>query len=239
MQERVILVVVAHPDDCELTCAGSVARWSREGDATYLVIASDGARGGKHVGADEAAMVRERRGEQEQAAQRLGMRDVIFLGFPDGELEDGPDLRRALVDVIRRLRPDVAVFMDPMTVIYRNSYVNHRDHRVLGIAMLDALYPQASNAFYFPEQIEAGLQPHKVPEFMLAQSEQPNFWVDVSETLDIRFDALRCHASQMRLWPENGEAVIGQQRELASVLGVEHGARYVEEFRRVVINPLG
>jgi LmbE family N-acetylglucosaminyl deacetylase len=191
------------------------------------------------VGAEEAAMVRERRREQEQAAEVIGFRDVNFLGFPDGELEEGPDLRGALVEVIRRVRPDVALFMDPMTVIYRNSYVNHRDHRALGMAMLDAMYPQASNAFYFPGQIEAGLSPHKVPEFLLAQSDQPNYWVDVSDTLDIRFDALRCHASQIRLWPENGEAVIREQHELASVRGVEHGVRYVEEFRRVVINPLG
>lgn len=239
MQEHGILVVVAHPDDCELTCAGSVARWSREGRPAHLVIASDGARGGKHVGADEAAMVRERRAEQEEAARVIGFRAVSFLGFPDGGLEDGADLRGALVEVIRRLRPDVAIFMDPMTIIYRNSYVNHRDHRVLGMAMLDAMYPQASNAFYFSDQIETGLQPHKVPEFLLAQSDQPNYWVDVSDTLDIRFDALRCHASQIRLWPENGEAVIRQQRELAAVLGVEHGVRYAEEFRRVVINPLG
>jgi LmbE family N-acetylglucosaminyl deacetylase len=239
MQAGRILVVVAHPDDCELTCAGSVARWSREGNPTCLIIVSDGARGGKHAGADEAAMVRERRAEQEQAARVIGFRAVSFLGFPDGELEEGPELRRALVEVIRRLQPDIAIFMDPLTVIYRNSYVNHRDHRVLGMAMLDAMYPQASNAFYFPDQLVAGLQPHKVPEFLLAQSDRPNFWVDVSDTLDIRFDALRCHASQIRLWPENGEAVIRQQRELASVLGVEHGVRYVEEFRRVVINPLG
>jgi LmbE family N-acetylglucosaminyl deacetylase len=128
--------------------------------------------------------------------------------------------------------------MDPLTVIYQNSYVNHRDHRILGIAMLDALYPEASNAGYFPEQIEEGLQIHKVPELLLAQTEHPNHWVDVSATLHTRFDALRCHQSQIALWPENGEAIIREQQAAAAAAGRRHGVRYAEEFRRVVVNPL-
>ncbi len=234
---RTILVAVAHPDDAELTCGGSIVRWVREGDRVVLVVAADGARGGKFTAADGAVAI-ERRDEQEHAGEVLGVAEIVHLDFPDGELEDDRTLRGALVEQIRRIRPDVAVIMDPLTVIYRNAYVNHRDHRMLGIAMLDALYPEASNAGYFPEQLAAGLPLHKVPELLLSQTDRPNFWVDVSETLEVRFDALRCHRSQVALWPEGGEAVIRQQREVAAVLGVEHGVRYVEEFRRVVVNPL-
>lgn len=233
-----ILVVVAHPDDAELSCAGAVARWIREGGRAVLLIATDGARGGKDAGSDQSAMVRQRRQEQREAAKIVGFAEVVFLGFPDGELQEDPALHGALVEQIRRIRPDRVVMLDPLTVIYRNSYVNHRDHRVLGLSMLDAMYPQASNAGYFPEQVERGLKPHKVPEVLLASTDQPNYWVDVSETLEIRFEALRRHASQIRLWPENGEAIIRQQREFAGVLGLEHGARYLEEYRRVVVNPL-
>lgn len=235
---RTILAIAAHPDDIELTCAASIARWVRQGDRAVLVVATDGARGGKDRGADMTAMVRTRRREQQEAAAVVGFAETVFLGFPDGDLDDGPVLRGALVEQIRRVRPDVAIAVDPLTVILRNSYVNHRDHRVLGIATLDALYPESSNAGYFPEQLDRGLEPHKVPELLLTGTDSPNYWVDVSETIDIRFEALRRHVSQIRLWPENGEAIVRQQRELAAVIGIEHGMASAEEFRRVVVNPL-
>jgi LmbE family N-acetylglucosaminyl deacetylase len=235
---RTILVIVAHPDDCELTCAGTVARWVREGDRASLLIAADGARGGKVIGADQEAVIRERRAEQEEAAATIGFDEVRFLGFPDGDLEDDAVLRGALVRAVRQVRPDCVIVMDPLTVIFRDSYINHRDHRMLGMATLDALYPQASNAGYFPEQIEHGLQPHKVPELLLVQSDQPNFWVDISETIEIRFDALRLHRSQMKLWPDAGEAIISAQRAYAAMIGTEHGMPYAEAFRRIVVNPL-
>jgi len=104
--------------------------------------------------------------------------------------------------------------------------------------MLDALYPAASNAGYFPEQLEAGLPLHKVPELLLAATERPNYWVDISDMLEVRFEALRYHASQIRLWPNNGEVDIEQQRREAETIGAEHGYRYAEAFRRVVVNPL-
>jgi LmbE family N-acetylglucosaminyl deacetylase len=235
---RTVLVVMAHPDDAELTCGGSVTRWAREGERVVLVVATDGARGAKEGDASAEEMAGIRRREQEAAARVLGIARIVRLGFPDGELSDDWALRGALVRQIRTFRPDTVVVMDPLSVIQNNSYVNHRDHRMLGIAALDALYPEASNATYFPEQLAEGLHPHKVPELLLINTDQPNYWVDVSDTLAARFEALRCHASQIRLWPENGEAVIRQQTELASALGERYGARYAEEFRRVVVNPL-
>jgi len=238
MHGKTILVVMAHPDDAELTCAGSVARWIREGDRAVLVVASDGARGGKHQDADHQAMAPTRQAEQQASANLIGFDEAVYLGFPDGDLRDEEALRGALVGQIRRVRPDVAMVMDPLTVIFQDSYVNHRDHRVLGMAMLDALYPAASNAGYFPEQLEAGLPLHKVPELLLAATERPNYWVDISDMLEVRFEALRYHASQIRLWPNNGEVVIEQQRREAETIGAEHGYRYAEAFRRVVVNPL-
>ena len=233
-----VLVAVPHPDDVELSCAGTIARWMREGNLGVLLVATDGALGGKYPDSEQSAMVEQRREEQRQAAEVIGFDDVIFLGFADGSLQDDRELRGALVEHIRRIRPDRAVILDPLTVIYRNAYVNHRDHRMLGMAMLDALYPESSNAGYYPEQLGRGLETHKVPEVWLANTDQSNYWIDVSATLDIRFEALRRHRSQMRLWPEQGEAIIRQQRELAAVLGLEHGVGYAEEFRRVVVNPL-
>jgi LmbE family N-acetylglucosaminyl deacetylase len=237
MPGRLILAIIPHPDDAELSCDGSVARWIREGDRAILVVATDGARGAK-LSSEPERMTRERTAEQAAAARVVGYEDVIYLGFPDGDLEDDETLRRALVREIRRLRPHTVILLDPLTVIYRDSYVNHRDHRMLGIAALDAMYPEASNAGYFPDLVGDGLELHKVPEVLLANTDSPNYWVDVTDTLETRFEALRQHASQIRLWPENGEAVIRQQRDLAGVIGLEHGMGYAEEFRRVVVNPL-
>ncbi|MGH2442532.1 MAG: PIG-L deacetylase family protein [Chloroflexota bacterium] len=235
---RTVLAIMAHPDDAELTCAASLARWASEGDRVLLLIATDGSRGGKEVGADSQRIQRLRHAEQEASASMLGIEDVLYLGLEDGTLENDRELRRRLVEVVRRVRPQAVIVVDPLTVIYRNEYVNHRDHRMLGMATLDALYPEASNAGYFPEQIEAGLMPHKVPELLLANSEEANCWIDVSDTLERRFDALRRHASQISLWPENGEGVIMEQRRVAAAVGTEHGVRYAEGFRRIVVNPL-
>lgn len=238
MSGRTILVIAAHPDDCELSCGGAVARWVREGDTAVLLIATDGARGGKYADAEAAEVLKARRQEQLDAASVIGFEDSVFLGFPDGDLVDDERLRGALVEQIRRIRPDAVVMLDPLTVIYRNFYVNHRDHRMLGMAALDAMYPEASNAGYFPEQLERGLEIYKVPEVLLATTDRPNYWVDVSDTIDVRFEALRSHRSQMKLWPDNGEAVIAQQREMARLIGMQHGMTYAEEYRRVVVNPL-
>ncbi len=237
MAGRTILVIVPHPDDAELSCDASVARWIREGDRAVLAVATGGSLGAK-LSSEPERMVEERAAEQLAAARVIGYEDVLFLGFRDGELEDDAALRKALVREIRRIRPDLVILLDPLTVIYRNSYVNHRDHRMLGMAALDAMYPEASNAGYFPDALGDGLELHKVPEVLLATTDSPNYWVDVGDTLDLRFDALRQHASQLRLWPENGEGVIREQRELAAVIGREHGMEYAEAFRRVVVNPL-
>lgn len=237
MKHRTILVVMPHPDDLELTCGASVAKWAGNGDRLVLVVATNGARGGKYASADAEEVRQVREAEQRGAAGLLGIAEVRFLDFIDGELEESEGLRRALVEQIRSVRPDMVVIIDPLTVIYRDSYVNHRDHRVLGMAMLDALYPQASNAGYFPDQLERGLQPHKVNELLLAKTDSANYWVDVDDTIDLRFEALHVHKSQMRLWPDQGEGIVAEQRAEAMVNAIGRGYRYAETFRRVIASP--
>ncbi len=236
--EKVILAVMPHPDDLELTCAASMAGWIRSGATGHLLMATNGARGAKVPGSDRERMSATREMEQREAAAIIGFRGVEFLGLEDGEVEDNEPLRRELVRRIRLVRPDVVVAIDPLTVIYENSYVNHRDHRQLGMALLDSLYPMASNAAYFPEQVDEGLLPHKVPELLLTKSNHPNYFVDVTDLLDVRIEALRCHRSQLRLWPDAGEAIVRQQREEAASLGLEQGVQYAEAFRRIIASPL-
>jgi LmbE family N-acetylglucosaminyl deacetylase len=238
MAGRRILALSTHPDDVELTCGASIARWVAEGDAAFLIVGTDGSRGGKEGASVSDQTSRVRRQEQLEAAALMGIEDVVFLGLEDGAVEDSRELRALLVEQIRTFRPDVAIATDPTTLIYHDSYVNHRDHRMLGTAFLDALYPEASNAAYFPEQLANGLRVHKVPELLLYVTESPNYWVDVSETLDKRFEALRCHASQMQQWPQKGEELIEQQRRRAASIGAAQRMGFAEEFRRILADQL-
>jgi LmbE family N-acetylglucosaminyl deacetylase len=238
MAGRRILALGTHPDDVELTCGASIARWIAEGDTTILIVGTDGSRGGKEGSSISDRTSRVRREEQLEAAAVIGFEDVVFLGLEDGAVEDSLELRGALVEQIRAFRPDVAIGPDPTVVVYRNTYVNHRDHRMLGMAFLDALYPQANNPAYFPEQLAKGLRTHNVPELLLYVTENPNHWVDVSDTLERRFEALRRHSSQMEQWPQKGEELIEQQRERAATLGAARGMRFAEEFRRILSDQL-
>lgn len=231
------MVVMAHPDDAELTCDGAIARWVQDGDRAILAVATSGSPGVGEMNAVAAAASERRMEEQRAAAGLVGYEKVIFLGFADGDVREEA-LLPALVELVRTTRPDAVIVMDPTTVIYRDRYINHRDHRALGMAMLDAMYPRASNAGYYPEQLARGLTTYKVPEVLLAQSDRPNFWVDVSDSLEQRFMALRRHRSQTSLWPDNGEAIVEEQREQARLAGLRHGVRYAEEYRRILPSPL-
>jgi LmbE family N-acetylglucosaminyl deacetylase len=224
---RRILVVVAHPDDAEFGCGGSVARWVGEGCDVYYCLATSGNRG-----SDDPAMTPERlavirEAEQRAAAASLGVRDLVFLGYPDGELEDTRDARRDVVRAIRRFRPDRVVCQSPFGSL--NPYTGHRDHRHAGRLALDAVYPYARDRLHFPEVLAEGLAPHKVRQVYLMGHDEPDVAVDITGTMDRKLAALRCHASQLR----DFAAVEGRVRERAAEVGKPHGHTYAEGFRLI------
>ena len=215
-----VLAVYAHPDDPEVSCAGTLARWADEGAEVHLVICARGDKGSHDPDVDPVELTRVRGAEAEAAAAVLGLTSHENLGLPDGEVDNTLELRARLVERIRAVRPDVVVSCDPTAVFFGSRYVNHHDHRGAGFAVLDACAPAASSPLYFPE---AGA-PHRVSTIYLSGTLQPDTWEDIGSTLDRKVEALRCHRSQV------GEDLELIRRRAASA-GAEAGLAHAEAFR--------
>ncbi|MER3400978.1 MAG: PIG-L family deacetylase [Thermoflexus sp.] len=222
-----VLVVAAHPDDVEFTCAGTLAKWARRGSAIALVLCTSGDAGTEEAGRSREATARIREAEQQAAARVLGLAEVVFLRYPDGLLQPTLELRRDLVREIRRFRPHALVCGDPSVYFYGEDYINHPDHRAAAQAALEAAFPAAGMPLLFPE---LGLPPHRVREIYIYGAAQPNVWVDIEETLPLKAEALRCHRSQIGDW--DPEPTL---RAWAAAEGRTVGLRYAEAFRRMVL----
>ncbi|MDE2801877.1 MAG: PIG-L family deacetylase [Chloroflexota bacterium] len=218
------LVVTPHPDDAEGGCGGTIARWIQEGTRVAYVVCTDGRNGTGDVEMqpDRLASIREE--EQNQAARVLGVHDVVFLRHPDGELEDDRIFRGELVHAIRRFTPDVVLTTEP----HRFSSHQHRDHRMAGQVTLDACFPFARDPHHFGEHIREGLQPHKVGTVLFWGSTEPQVFVDITETIDLKVQSLIQHESQV-----GGRSTGHWIRQRAQEVGRMAGALYAEGFRRI------
>lgn len=221
------LVVVAHPDDAEFGCAGTIARWCDTGCAASYVICTDGRNGTRDRGLSQAELVRARQQEQRDAAAVLGVSRVHFLPYPDGGLENTPALRGELVRLIRIERPEVILTGDSMRPY--GPFVSHRDHRMAGQAALDAALPEAGFHLHYPELAAEGLEPHRVKEVLLFAAEQPEVWMDIANVFERKERALRCHVSQF----ENPDEMVGMLRGMAARVGEPQGLALAEAFRRL------
>ncbi|MGI8758016.1 MAG: PIG-L deacetylase family protein [Acidimicrobiales bacterium] len=224
---RRVLAVYAHPDDPEVSCGGSLARWARAGTEVHAVVATRGDKGSADPDTDGDALAERRSAEVASAAEVLGLAGVELLGHPDGELTAVPTLVRELVGVVRRLRPDVVVGADPTAVFFGDAYVNHVDHRCIGWATLDAVAPASSSPLYFPEQGAA----HQVRTVLLSGTIEPDLWVDVGATLDVKVRAMFCHRSQLAA--DAGEWLGDFVRQRAAEEGRRAGLGHAEGFRRL------
>jgi LmbE family N-acetylglucosaminyl deacetylase len=227
-----VLAIFAHPDDPEIAAGGTLARWAAAGAAVWVLITTRGDKGSDDPRADRDALARRRVEETAAASELLGFAGHLHLEYPDGELPDDLDLRAAIVRRVRELRPEVVVCPDPTAVFFGDSYFNHRDHRVTGWAALDAVAPASGNPHYFADQIEAGLAVHRVGAVYLSGTMEPNCWVDISDVLERKVDALFCHASQLT---QTGEWFREFLRERAEEAGRAAGVRYAEGFRRLAL----
>jgi LmbE family N-acetylglucosaminyl deacetylase len=188
-----ILVIAAHPDDAEFGAAGTVAKWTAEGKTVVYVVCTSGDKGTSDRNLTPDKLVRIRKEEQRRAADVLGVAHVEFLGYRDQELEETPEFRRSIVRQIRRFRPRIVVTTDP----YRR-YIWHRDHRIVGQATLDAVFPYARDYLAYPDLIAEGLEPHKVVEILFFGADEVNFRSDITATFEKKLAALKCHESQVR-----------------------------------------
>ncbi len=190
-----VLCITAHPDDVDFSAAGTMARWTEAGVEVSYCVVTDGDAGGLDESFPRTEMPALRRAEQVAAAACVGVHDVRFLGYPDGRVEATLDLRRDLARVIRQVRPDRVVCPSPERN-YDRIGIGHPDHRAVGSAALDAVYPDARNPFAFPELRDAeALAAWTVREVWIAGG-TPNHYVDVTETFGRKLAALRAHTSQ-------------------------------------------
>jgi len=224
------MVIIAHPDDAEFTCAGTVARWIREGLQVVYVVCTDGSRGSNEPNMPPQRMAPIRRAEQLEAAGILGVQSTIFLNHEDGTLQPTLELRRELTRLVRRFKPDTVICADPTRHFHRDEYVNHPDHRAAGEAALYAIFPSAVTRFVFPELLDEGLEPHKVRQIYLYGSPEPNTFVDISDTIELKIAALRAHRSQV-----TSEYAEARLRDWNGSLGRNHGVAFAEEFRRIIL----
>ena len=223
-----MMVVTPHPDDAEFGVAGTAARWIREGKDVIYVVCTNGDKGTSDINMKPEELARIREQEQLAASNLLGVREVVFLHYPDQSLEDTPEFRKEIVRIIRLYRPDTVVTADP----YRR-YIWHRDHRITGQVVLDAVFPYARDLLSYPDLLEQGLQPHRVKEVLLWGSEEPNHHSDITDTFDVKMAALRCHKSQIgnSISPELEE----RMRERHKMMAEGEDYELAEAFRQLVI----
>jgi LmbE family N-acetylglucosaminyl deacetylase len=227
------MVVVAHPDDPEFFCGGTIARWAREGVEICYLICTRGDKGSNDPEITPERLAEIREAEQRAAARLLGVRRVVFLDYKDGELEPSLKLRGDIVREVRRYRPEVVITNDPTTRFSRGIYPNHADHRVVGDVTLDAIYPAAGSRLYYPEHLAEGLEPYRPREVYLCVTNEPDTWVDTTDYIDLKIAALRCHASQIH----DPAALEKRIREAVDPRQAAPNAprRYAEGFRRIAI----
>jgi LmbE family N-acetylglucosaminyl deacetylase len=220
------MVVVAHPDDAEFTMAGTVAAWIRAGCRVTYVVCTDGNAGSHEPGMTREKLAEIRRREQQAACETLGVREVVFLGYDDGQLQPTLDLRRDLVRAIRQHKPEVVLTSDPTRFLASDRYINHPDHRAAGQAALDAIAPASAMPLLWPE---TGT-PHRVRRVYVYGNDQPNVWMDIAETIDQKIAALKQHASQMGDWDPTDRI-----KEWNAEVGKEKGLTYAESFRVITL----
>lgn len=210
------LVVTAHPDDVDFGAAGTVAMLTDAGAMVTYCLVTDGQAGGFDQTIPRPKMAEIRREEQTKAAAEVGVTDLVFLGVMDGEVVFDLELRREISRVIRQVRPQVVITQSPVIDI-NTVYGSHADHVATGQATWAAVYPDARNPFAFPELLDAGLEPWAADEIWITLSGDANSTMDITDQIDRKIRALRCHESQHR----DPDAMEARVREWYLELGRE------------------
>jgi LmbE family N-acetylglucosaminyl deacetylase len=229
---RRVLAVMAHPDDPEFFAGGTLASWAARGAEVYVLILTDGSKGSDDPAMTPDALAAIRQQEQRAACAAEGVEDVFFLGYTDGALvPTSPQVQRDVVRVIRQLRPDAILTLDPSLVFTDDGRITHSDHRAAGQIAVDVAKIAAGNRFYFPELLAQGLEPHQVREiYITSPTSQPNFEVDITDCLDKKIAALGAHRSQIKDMDR-----LEKRFRSASIRAADGTERWVEKLRRFVL----
>ena len=229
-----VLVVMAHPDDCDFGAGGTIAQWTSQGIEVSYCIITNGDQGGEESGIPVEEMAKVRQQEQRDAGKALGVTEITYLNYRDGWLLPSIELRKEIVKAIRIAKPDRMVVQSPERN-WERIYSSHPDHLAAGETAIQAVYPDARNPFAFPELKAAGLEPWRVREVWITGSPTPNHFVDITETFSKKMAALHAHVSQtahnkelenmVRSWGEkNAEAqglATGRIAEIFKVISTD------------------
>lgn len=226
------MVVVAHPDDAEFGCAGTVAKWCRGGLEVVYVVCTDGSKGSGDPDMTSERLAKVRMKEQRAACKVLGVKEVVFLGYEDAMLQPTLELRRDIAREIRRHKPDIVVCQSPVRTLRLHRYVGHPDHFAAGEATMSAVYPAARDRLTFPELLAAGFEPHNVRELLVMEREDADKWVDVTGTMDVAIKALKQHVSQVS---DDDETYLEFMREWRHLAGQAQGIEYAESFKQFIL----
>jgi LmbE family N-acetylglucosaminyl deacetylase len=225
--------IQAHPDDQDFSVAGTLAKWARAGCEITSVLITSGDSGSNDVTrgtAYKSELATLREGEQLAANEVLGIKHTVFLRYPDGELEPSLALRKDLTRVIRQYKPDVVFAGNPEAWFYGNEYVNHPDHRAAAQAACAAVFPSAGTRLIFTDLLEAGYEPHNVERLYIHGSEKNDTWIDISETIDTKIEALKKHVSQM-----DTHEVDKWMKDWAKEEGKEKGLDFAEAYKVMIL----
>ena len=226
------MFIYAHPDDIEFGVAGTAALWAKHGCEITYVIVTDGNIGShdKSLTGEQLASIRH--AEQRAAADIVGVQRVLFLGYHDGLTEPSLAMRKHFVKLIRQYKPNVVVSGDPRSVFVEDSYINHPDHRAVATAVVDAVFPASEMRLQYQEFEEEGIFAHKINYLYISYGPDANLFIDISDVIDLKIEALKCHApSQFPEWDPT-EMV----KQWSGEAGKRIGVKYAEAFRRFVLH---
>ena len=230
---KIAMTIQAHPDDQEFSVGGTLAKWSQAGCEIISVVITSGDSGSNDPakdGSHKQALAELREKEQLAANAILGVKETVFLRYPDGELEPTIQLRKELARQIRKFKPDAVLAGNPEAWFYGNEYVNHPDHRAAARAACEAVFPSAGSRLMFADLLPAGYEPHDVSRLYIHGSEKSDTWVDITDTLDLKIKALQQHVSQIPV-DEVGEWMTKWAEEDAK----DKEMKYAESYRVMIL----
>jgi LmbE family N-acetylglucosaminyl deacetylase len=221
-----VLVIMAHPDDPDFTCAGAAIQMARQGiEVTYMIL-TNGDKGNHNPEITRNQLIAMRKIEQRNAAELCGVKQVLFMGAEDGFLRPTRSIRKRVTREIRRIRPEIIVCPHPDRYLVGMGYINHPDHRNAGLVALEAIFPAADNPMFYPDMADEGYLPHKISQLYVFGHENPNVQLDITDDVDLKIQAILCHKTQIA----NPEEAPTRWKERWGSKQEDGSVRYFERF---------
>lgn len=222
-----VLVIMAHPDDPDFTCAGTAIAMARQGiEVTYMIL-TNGDKGNHNPEITRNQLIAMRKIEQRAAAELCGVKQVLFMGVEDGFLRPTRAIRKRVTREIRRIRPELIICPHPDRYLVGDSYINHPDHRNAGLVALEAIFPAADNPMFYPDMADEGYLPHQISQLYVSGHDSPNIEVDITDDIDLKIQAILCHTSQI----SNPDEAPQRWKERWGTVQEDGSVRYYERFR--------